>query len=83
MTDRQQPPDDRSRLWPPTVTDAEKPLRRRAMFAKATLAEAIGDKLLPVGSASGNSAVAQRRGPFAGRRTERMQPHRRINRRSP
>jgi hypothetical protein len=36
MTDRQQLPDDLARLQPPTVTDAEKPLRRAVAIAHRT-----------------------------------------------
>jgi hypothetical protein len=39
MTDRQQPP-DLARLRPPTVTEAEKPLRRQVGMAYRTVREA-------------------------------------------
>jgi hypothetical protein len=40
MTDRQQLLDDLSRLRPPTVTDAERPLRRGVAMAYRTAREA-------------------------------------------
>jgi hypothetical protein len=40
MTDRQQAPDDLARLRPPTVTEAEKPLRRQVAMAYRTAREA-------------------------------------------
>src|SRR6266404_2388668 len=41
MTGRQQSPDDLARLRPPTVTDAEKPLRRHVAMAYRTAREAM------------------------------------------
>jgi hypothetical protein len=41
VTDYQQPPDDLARLRPPTVTEAEKPLRRRVAMAYRTAREAM------------------------------------------
>src|SRR5258707_8833625 len=41
MANHQQPPDDPSRLRPPTVTDAEKPLRRQVAMAYRTAREAM------------------------------------------
>jgi hypothetical protein len=44
MTDRQQPPgtdDHLARLRPPTVTEAEKPLRRQVAMAYRTAREAM------------------------------------------
>jgi len=40
MADRQQTPEDRSRLRPPFVTEAEKPLRRKVAMAYRTAREA-------------------------------------------
>jgi hypothetical protein len=40
MADRQQAPDDLARLRPPTVSEAEKPLRRRVAMAYRTGREA-------------------------------------------
>jgi hypothetical protein len=40
MTDRQQAPDDLARLRPPTVSEAEKPLRRQVAMAYRTAREA-------------------------------------------
>jgi hypothetical protein len=40
MTDRQQAPDDLTRLRPPTVSEAEKPLRRQVAMAYRTAREA-------------------------------------------
>ena len=41
MTDRQHAPDDLARLSPPTVSEAEKPLRRQVAMAYRTAREAM------------------------------------------